>query len=148
MKQSRHIKILEIVENKEVTTQDELVDELSSLGVDVTQATISRDIKELKLVKVMGTKGEYKYTVLKEPDKTSFDNLIRFVKEVLLSIDFSENIVCLKMVDGSASLVAKVIDSLEDPEIVGTVSGNDTVFILMRTREYIPEFIKRFEKLI
>ena len=111
MKQQRHAKILEIIENNEIDTQDELVFELGKAGIQVTQATISRDIKELKLVKVLGGNGEYKYASLRESDKNSFDKLVRFVKEVLLSIDYSENIICLKTVDGAGNLVAKVIDS-------------------------------------
>ena len=118
MKQQRHAKILEIIENNEIDTQDELVFELGKAGIQVTQATISRDIKELKLVKVLGGNGEYKYASLRESDKNSFDKLVRFVKEVLLSIDYSENIICLKTVDGAGNLVAKVIDSLEEKEIL------------------------------
>lgn len=148
MKQQRHAKILEIIENNEVDTQDELVFELGKAGIQVTQATISRDIKELKLVKVLGGNGEYKYASLRESDKNSFDKLVRFVKEVLLSIDYSENIICLKTVDGAGNLVAKVIDSLEEKEILGTIGGTDTVFVLMKNREDIPGFVERFGKLL
>ena len=132
MKQSRHSRIIEIIEQKEIDTQDELVYELGKAGIQVTQATISRDIKELKLVKVLGNNGNYKYAILKDSDKSSFDKLIRFVKDVLISIDYSGNIICLKTVDGAANLVAKVIDSLEEKEILGTIGGTDTVFVLLK----------------
>ena len=148
MKKSRHQKIIEIIENKEIDTQDELVQELYNAGIQVTQATISRDIKELKLVKVLGSNGEYKYSALKNSDKSSFEKLIRFVKEVLISIDYSGNIVCLRTVDGAADLVAKVIDSLEEEEILGTIGGIDTVFVLMKKTEDIEPFVERFSKLL
>lgn len=148
MKQSRHSKIIEIIEQKEIDTQDELVFELGKAGIQVTQATISRDIKELKLVKVLGNNGNYKYAILKDSDKSSFDKLIRFVKDVLISIDYSGNIICLNTVDGAANLVAKVIDSLEEKEILGTIGGTDTVFVLMRDTNDIPMFVERFEKLL
>ena len=140
--------LVPIIENNEIDTQDELVFELGKAGIQVTQATISRDIKELKLVKVLGGNGEYKYASLRESDKNSFDKLVRFVKEVLLSIDYSENIICLKTVDGAGNLVAKVIDSLEEKEILGTIGGTDTVFVLMKNREDIPGFVERFGKLL
>ncbi|MBP2027594.1 transcriptional regulator of arginine metabolism [Acetoanaerobium pronyense] len=148
MKQSRHSRIIEIIEQKEIDTQDELVYELGKAGIQVTQATISRDIKELKLVKVLGNNGNYKYAILKDSDKSSFDKLIRFVKDVLISIDYSGNIICLKTVDGAANLVAKVIDSLEEKEILGTIGGTDTVFVLMKNMDDIPVFVERFEKLL
>lgn len=148
MKQSRHSRIIEIIEQKEIDTQDELVHELGKAGIQVTQATISRDIKELKLVKVLGNNGNYKYAILKDSDKSSFDKLIRFVKDVLISIDYSGNIICLKTVDGAANLVAKVIDSLEEKEILGTIGGTDTVFVLMKNMDDIPVFVERFEKLL
>lgn len=148
MKQSRHSRIIEIIEQKEIDTQDELVYELGKAGIQVTQATISRDIKELKLVKVLGNNGNYKYAILKDSDKSSFDKLIRFVKDVLISIDYSGNIICLKTVDGAANLVAKVIDSLEEKEILGTIGGTDTVFVLMKNMDDVPVFVERFEKLL
>jgi len=148
LKQSRHSRIIEIIEQKEIDTQDELVYELGKAGIQVTQATISRDIKELKLVKVLGNNGNYKYAILKDSDKSSFDKLIRFVKDVLISIDYSGNIICLKTVDGAANLVAKVIDSLEEKEILGTIGGTDTVFVLMKNMDDVPVFVERFEKLL
>lgn len=148
MKLSRHSKILEIIKTKEIETQDELAIELESMGIKVTQATVSRDIKELKLVKVLSPSGKYKYTYLEKDDKKSSDKLIRMVKDTLLSMDYSENIICLKTIDGAASIVANAIDSLELKEIIGTISGMNTVFILLRSKDDIEKILDRFKKLL
>ncbi len=148
MKIARHSKILEIIENKEVETQEELAEELSKRGINVTQATVSRDIKDLKLIKVLSQSGKYKYAALKKENRTSSDKLIRLVREVLISLDFSENIICLKTITGSAQLVAHAIDELELKEIIGTVAGIDTVFILIREKEDVEKIMDRFRKLL
>ncbi|SHJ65220.1 arginine repressor [Tepidibacter formicigenes] len=148
MKISRHSKILEIIENEEIETQDDLAQRLRDNGINVTQATVSRDIKELKLVKVLTRDGRYKYAALKKEEKGSSDRLIRLIKEVLVDLDSSENIVCLKTVSGSAQLVARAIDELDLREIVGTIAGMDTVFVLIKNIEYVEKIKDRFRKLI
>lgn len=148
MKINRHSRILEIIENNEIETQDELVDQLALDGINVTQATISRDIKELKLVKVLSGSGKYKYAAFKSEDKKSYDRFIRLIKEVLVNIDYTENMVVLKTLDGSAQLVAQVIDSLGTREIVGTVSGLNTVFVLVRDKNDIGKIVDRMKKLL
>ncbi|SHH08662.1 arginine repressor [Tepidibacter thalassicus] len=148
MKISRHSKILEIIENEEIETQEDLAQRLRDNGINVTQATVSRDIKELKLVKVLTGDGKYKYAALKKEKKGSSDRLIRLIKEVLIDLDSSENIVCLKTVPGSAQLVAKAIDELELKEIVGTIAGIDTVFILIKSLEFVEKIKDRFRMLI
>ena len=148
MKINRHSRILEIIENNEIETQDELVDQLALDGINVTQATISRDIKELKLVKVLSGSGKYKYAAFKSEDKKSYDRFIRLIKEVLVNIDYTENMVVLKTLDGSAQLVAQVIDSLGTREIVGTVSRLNTVFVLVRDKNDIGKIVDRMKKLL
>lgn len=148
MKINRHSRILEIIENNEIETQDELVEQLALDGINVTQATISRDIKELKLVKVLSGSGKYKYAAFKSEDKKSYDRFIRLIKEVLVNIDYTENMVVLKTLDGSAQLVAQVIDSLGTREIVGTVSGLNTVFVLVRDKNDIGKIVDRMKKLL
>jgi len=148
LKLSRHSQILELIKNKEIETQDELALELKTIGINVTQATVSRDIKELKLVKVLSPSGKYKYTYLEKDDKKSSDRLIRIAKETLMSMDFSENIICLRTVKGAAPIVAHAIDSLELGEIVGTVGGVDTVFVLVRDKKDMDHILERFKKLL
>lgn len=148
MKISRHNKILEIIESNDITTQDELVQKLRDNGMNVTQATVSRDIKDLKLVKVLTKDGNYKYAALKKEEKGSCDRLIRMLREVLVGIDSSENIVCLKTIPGSAQLVSKAVDELELKEIIGTIAGMDTVFMLIKNREDVDMIKDRFRKLI
>ncbi len=148
MKLSRHSQILEIIKDKEIETQDELALELKEVGINVTQATVSRDIKELKLVKVLSPSGKYKYTYLEKDDKKSSDKLIRVAKDTLISMDYSENIICLRTIKGAAPIVAHAVDSLELREIVGTIGGINTVFILLRDRKDIEQIMERFKKLL
>ncbi|OPJ56953.1 arginine repressor [Alkalithermobacter paradoxus] len=148
MKLIRQAKVLEIIKNKEIETQDELAEELIRLGFTVTQATVSRDIKELKLVKVLSSSGKYKYAHLKKDSKNLSDILIKLIKEVLISVDFSENIICLKTISGSAQIVASTIDSLEIEEVIGTIGGVDTVFILLRSKDDINKMMDKFRKLL
>lgn len=148
MKISRHNKILEIIESNDITTQDELVQKLRDHGMNVTQATVSRDIKDLKLVKVLTKDGNYKYAALKKEEKGSSDRLIRLLKELLVGIDSAENIVCLKTIPRSAQLVAKAVDQLEIKEVVGTIAGIDTVFVLLKSTEDVDIINGRFRKLI
>ena len=148
MKLSRHSQILEIIKDKEIETQDELALELKEVGINVTQATVSRDIKELKLVKVLSPSGKYKYTYLEKDDKKSSDKLIRVAKDTLISMDYSENIICLRTIKGAAPIVAHAVDSLELREIVGTIGGINTVFILLRDRNDVEQIMERFKKLL
>ena len=148
MKISRHNKILEIIESNDITTQDELVQKLRDHGMNVTQATVSRDIKDLKLVKVLTKDGNYKYAALKKEEKGSSDRLIRLLKELLVGINSAENIVCLKTIPRSAQLVAKAVDQLEIKEVVGTIAGIDTVFVLLKSTEDVDIINGRFRKLI
>lgn len=148
MKISRHNKILEIIESNDITTQDELVQKLRDHGMNVTQATVSRDIKDLKLVKVLTKDGNYKYAALKKEEKGSSDRVIRLLKELLVGINSAENIVCLKTIPRSAQLVAKAVDQLEIKEVVGTIAGIDTVFVLLKSTEDVDIINGRFRKLI
>lgn len=148
MKITRHTNILEIIKEKEVETQEELSQELRNIGINVTQATVSRDIKELKLVKVLSPTGKYKYTYFEKEDKSSPDKLIRFMKDILVSMDYSENIICLKTIDGAGQIAAKAVDGLESREIVGTIGGFNTVFVLLRDRNDVDKIMDRFKKLL
>ncbi|CDF58197.1 arginine repressor [Thermobrachium celere] len=148
MKISRHAKILEIINNKEIETQEELVEELRKIGMDVTQATISRDIKELKLVKVLTKYGKYKYASMSQSDNYLTEKLVNIFSQTVLSIDYVNNMIVVKTLSGSASAAAEAIDTLKLDGIVGTIAGDNTIFVLARSNEKAEEIVTRFRRLI
>lgn len=148
MKYTRHAKVLEIIENKEIETQEELSDELRKIGLNVTQATVSRDIKELRLIKVLSKSGKYKYATIKSQDALLSDRLIRLFKECIVSYDYAGNILVLKTIPAAAQAAASAIDATNFEDIVGTVAGDDTIFILIREANKVEEVMEKFRKLI
>ncbi len=148
MKYSRHAKILEIIENHEIETQEELAEFLKKSGINVTQATVSRDIKELRLIKVLAKDGRYKYASMKQPEGMISDRLIKMFKDSILSIDCASSIVVLRTLTGAANAACAAIDALDFKEIVGTIAGDDTIFILTRDQEKMKDLVNRFKKLI
>ncbi|MCU6795944.1 MULTISPECIES: transcriptional regulator AhrC/ArgR [Paenibacillus] len=135
MKGQRHIKIREIITNNEIETQDELVDRLKSAGYTVTQATISRDIKELHLIKVPLDDGRYKYSVPADQRYNPLHRLKRALNDHFVHIDYTDNLVVLKSLPGTANAIGSLIDSLEWPEIMGTICGDDTILMICRGKE-------------
>ena len=136
MKSKRHAKILELIEAKELETQDELAGELRRSGFEVTQATVSRDIKELSLVKSVTEDGKYKYTTSRKKQNVSMEKKFRsvFVESVVL-VDYAMNTVVVKCHTGMANAACAALDTMGLEGIVGTLAGDDTIFILMRTEE-------------
>ncbi|MBE1446098.1 transcriptional regulator AhrC/ArgR [Paenibacillus sp. OAS669] len=135
MKGQRHIKIREIITNNEIETQDELVEQLKAAGFPVTQATISRDIKELHLIKVPLDDGRYKYSVPADQRYNPMHRLKRALNDHFVHIDYTENLVVMKSLPGTANAIGALIDSLEWNEIMGTICGDDTILIICRTKE-------------
>lgn len=135
MKGQRHIKIREIISNGEIETQDDLVDTLRAAGYIVTQATVSRDIKELHLIKVPMDNGRYKYSLPSDQKFNPIHKLKRALNDNFLSIDHAENLVVLKALPGTANAIGVLIDNLEWPEIMGTISGDDTLLLICRSKE-------------
>ena len=135
MKSARHNLILEIIESKDIETQEELAEELKNRGVKVTQATVSRDIRELKLSKISTGAGRQKYVVLKQDDGHMGDKYIRVLKDGFASMDMAQNILVIKTVSGMAMAVAAAIDALKFKEIVGSIAGDDTIMMAVRTVE-------------
>lgn len=135
MKKSRHQKIKELVEQFEIETQEELADRLREAGYTVTQATVSRDIRELKLSKVPMGDGRQKYTILVHSDHYLSDKYIRVLKDGFLSMDMAQNILVVKTVSGMAMAVAAAIDAMKLKEIVGSIAGDDTIMMAVRTVE-------------
>lgn len=148
MKISRHAKILEIIERHPIETQEELAEELKKSGYNITQATVSRDIKELKLVKVLDENGIYKYASLKEQDSMLSERLVKVFAESVLSVDYAGNIVVVKTFSGAANAAAETIDVLDFKEMVGTIAGDDTIFILVRNQENVEVIIDRLKKMM
>lgn len=148
MKISRHAKILEIIERNPIETQEELAEELKKSGYNITQATVSRDIKELKLVKVLDENGIYKYASLKEQDSMLSERLVRVFTESVLSVDYAGNIVVIKTFSGAANAAAEALDVIDFKEVVGTLAGDDTIFILVRNADNVEVVIEKLKKMM
>lgn len=145
MKAARHTMILQIVESNKVETQDELAELLRERGYDVTQATVSRDIKELRLIKVLTENGTYKYATVDKAESGLVERFMRMFTHSVISIDSAGQIIVLKTLSGSASVAAETIDSLHWPEIIGTISGENTVFCAIRSTMDVNEVIRRIQ---
>lgn len=147
-KGQRHIKIREIITKNEVETQDELVDYLKSAGFNVTQATVSRDIKELHLVKVPLMNGRYKYSLPSDQRFNPLQRLRRALMDSFVSIDGSENLIVMKTLPGNANAIGALIDNLDWDEILGTICGDDTILIVCRDKEMNQQMIDRFLEML
>lgn len=145
-KYTRQTKILELISKKEVETQEELAEGLKAMGIDVTQATISRDIKELRLVKVMAKSGKYKYATIGQSQEGVTDRLNKIFENSVVSIDNAMNIVVIKTIPGAAQICASAIDYMGVDNIVGTLAGDDTVFVAIRSLEDVEYILEEFKK--
>lgn len=134
-KGQRHIKIRELIGTKDIETQDDLVDQLKNAGFDVTQATVSRDIKELHLVKVPLPDGRYKYSLPADQRFNPLQKLRRSLTDSFVGIDYSQNLIVMKTLPGNAQAVGALIDKLDWNEIMGSICGDDTCLIICRTNE-------------
>ncbi|MEH6940339.1 transcriptional regulator AhrC/ArgR [Bacillus sp. JJ722] len=143
-KGQRHIKIREIIANNDIETQDELVDELKNAGFNVTQATISRDIKELHLVKVPLLDGKYKYSLPADQRFNPLQKLKRALMDAFIRIDSTSHLLVMKTLPGNAHAIGALIDNLDWEEILGTICGDDTILIICRTPEETDKLTKRF----
>jgi len=147
-KGQRHIKIRELITNQEVETQDELVDLLREAGYSVTQATVSRDIKELHLIKVPLADGRYKYSLPADQKFNPVQKLKRALMDNFLSIDHADNFVVMKTLPGNAMAIGALIDNLQWQEVMGTICGDDTILIICRSRDTSGDVAKRFVDMI
>ena len=146
MKSKRHTKILEIINSKEIETQEELAEELKREGFDVTQATVSRDIKNLKLIKVQSKAGKSKYVVSNLEEKNIIDRLSNILANTVLSVENVDKMLVIKTITGSAPITAEAIDNLESADIAGTVAGDNTIFILVRSIESAEELVMKIRR--
>lgn len=143
MKSARQIAILEIIAESSIETQEELADALRRRGFQVTQATVSRDIKDLRLVKVLSADGAYRYALSDKNENTLNERLIRMFSETVVSISFAYNQIVLKTLSASASIAAETIDSLQWPEILGTIAGENTILMIVRSVEEVQSVVDR-----
>ncbi|MBU3159684.1 arginine repressor [Clostridium frigoris] len=148
MKISRHAKIIEIIQAKEVETQEQLAEELKNNGFDITQATVSRDINELKLIKVVNAYGTYRYVTSSQGDSFLSNKLANIFSQTVLYVDHVDKFIVLKTISGAGAAAAEALDSLKFNGIVGTVAGDNTVFILVRKEEDTKEIIQKVKKMI
>ncbi|OES44410.1 transcriptional regulator AhrC/ArgR [Domibacillus iocasae] len=147
-KGQRHIKIREMIANNEIETQDELVDLLREAGYNVTQATISRDIKELHLVKVPLMDGRYKYSLPADQRFNPLQKLKRSLVDCFVSIDSAGHFVVMKTLPGNAQAVGALIDNLDWEEIMGTICGDDTCLLICRAPEQTDLVSTRFLEML
>lgn len=149
MKSRRHAKILELIAEKPIDTQEELLRQLNLVGFTVTQATVSRDIKELRLVKKLASNGQYRYATAYNDDKFNisfkFHNIFT---ESVNQIDYVQNLIVLKCFVGMGNAACAALDSMEWQGVVGTVAGDDTVLIIMRNEKAAIDMVAQLKKLL
>lgn len=148
MKSVRHDLILDIIDKKDIETQEELAAELKARGVKVTQATVSRDIKELRLLKVLAENGGYKYATAERAEKGMSERFIRILAESVMSIESAVNLIVIKTISASAQAAAEAIDSLKWPELLGTIAGDNTILVIARSEDAVESVVSRFHALI
>ncbi len=147
MKLERHSKIVELIGKYEIETQEELAERLNQAGYKVTQATVSRDIRELKLTKVQSENGRQRYMVMQNQNAFS-DKYIRILKDGYVSMDMAQNILVIKTVSGMAMAVAAALDEIHFHEIVGCIAGDDTIMCAVRSVDDTILLMEKIKKLI
>ena len=148
MKIKRHSKIIELVREFDIETQEELASRLKDAGFDVTKATISRDIRELKLTKVATSDGIQKYEVFLQDDNKTAEKFIRVFKEGVINIDYAQNILVIKTLNGMAMGVAAALDSMGNDEIIGSIAGDDNIFCVVKNEEKAIKLMERLKSKI
>ena len=148
MKSQRQQKILELIAERDIETQEQLLAALQESGFRSTQATISRDIKELRIVKELSSAGSYRYTVSQNESVTLFSRLNNIFRECVLKLDYAQNIVVIKTLPGTANAAGSAVDSMDTPYVVGTIAGDDTFIIIMRDTECAKEFCEELRSII
>ena len=148
MKKRRQAKILELISSNEIETQEELQEYLLKFGFEVTQATISRDIKELRLVKDLSSKGRYIYSTGKKRPQQIVNRAGGIFSESIISIDYALNTVVIKCFSGMANAACAAIDSMNHDEILGTIAGDDTIFMLCRTEDTAADITDKLRKML
>ena len=148
MKIKRHDKIRELIGRFDIETQEELAERLNMEGFNVTQATVSRDIRELKLTKMPNGRGKQCYTLLKKEEDEMKDKYIRIFCDGFVSVDMAQNLLVIKTVSGLAMAVAAALDGLHLPQVVGCIAGDDTIMCAVRSVEDTVVLMKEVQKMV
>ena len=148
MKTGRQSKIIEIIQKNEVETQEELSEFLVREGYSVTQATVSRDIRELKLTKIPMNNGRQKYAILNDATDDMSQKYARILRDGFVSMDMAQNILVIKTVSGMANAVCAALDSMQLQEIVGSIAGDDTIMGAIRTVDDTAALMKKIRKIV
>jgi len=148
MKNARQTAILSLIEQNDIETQEELAGKLREMGIVVTQATVSRDIKELRLLKVLSSKGGYKYATADKAEHGLSDRFVRMFVDSVLSITFAGNIIVIKTLSGSANVAAEAVDSMRWPEILGTMAGDNTILCIVHNEQEAEKVVDRFQEML
>ena len=149
MKANRQKKILELISEKSIETQEQLLQELQDSGYKSTQATISRDIKELRIIKSLDGLGGYRYSAPQDNGSDKFDARFRIIfRECVTSIDYAQNLVVIKTMPGLGAAAGANIDALHMPSVIGTLSGDDTALVIMRDTDCAKDFCAEIYKMI
>ena len=148
MKSARHEKIIELIQQHDIDTQEELAARLNSAGFKVTQATVSRDIRDLKLTKVPAENGKQKYAVLESGNTAMGEKYIRILRDGFVSMDMAQNILVIKTVSGMAMAVGAALDAMKWTELVGCIAGDDTVMCAVRSVDDTILLMEKIKKLL
>lgn len=145
MKIKRQSKLLELINKYDIDTQEMLVEKLNNEGFNITQATISRDIRELNISKISSENGKQKYAVASNETQSHNKKFIRVFNEGVVSIDYAQNLIVIKTLTGMAMAVAAAIDSMNDIGIIGTIAGDDTIFCATKSESSAIKIIERLK---
>lgn len=148
MKRQRHEVVVDLINKYDIETQEELAAYLKDEGFEVTQATVSRDIRELKLSKIATGNGKQKYIILKNDDSHLGDKYIRVLRDGFVSVNKAQNIIVVKTVQGMAMAVAAALDAMKFQEIVGCIAGDDTIMAAIRTSEEADIVIRKITDIV
>ncbi len=148
MKTRRQTKILELINEYEIDTQEELLRRLREDGLDVTQATVSRDIKELRLIKTLSSEGKYKYSTAKDTAKDYSSKFYSLLSDSAVSINYACNLVVIKCLTGMAQAVCAAMDSMHWEGVVGTLAGDDTIFIATKNEACAEQLTVELKKMV
>ena len=149
MKSKRHEKILELIRDHDIETQEQLLQQLQESGFNTTQATISRDIKQLRIIKELGPNGTYRYSASAKPVEHAFSSKLNIIfSQCVTSVDYAQNIIVIKTLPGLASAACAALDSMHIETLVGTLAGDDTAFLLMKDNTSADELFQEIEKLL
>ena len=148
MKVNRHAKIVELINKYKIETQEELAERLNQVGFHVTQATVSRDIRDLKLTKVPAENGKQKYAVLESGNTAMGEKYIRILRDGFVSMDMAQNILVIKTVSGMAMAVGAALDAMKWTELVGCIAGDDTVMCAVRSVDDTILLMEKIKKLL